>query len=84
MLKHTIGQKAAGELAVRCLSRKAQDFYSGSDGITVWESWVCGEDDTPLYDVDLWGGEYTALSLDQLEKLFEGMADSMEDEECGE
>lgn len=84
MLKHTIGQKAAGELAVRCLSRKAQDFYYDSDGITVWESWACGDDDTPLYDVDLWGDKRTALSLDQLEKLFECIADSIEDEECDE
>ena len=76
MRKHyTTSEKSNGELAVRYLSKKAQDFYYGSDMNGVFE---LDTDDGYRYDVTTCCGDYSGLTLDELGKLFEELYDALE------
>lgn len=80
MKKFTNSQKVAGEMAVRSLSDKASEFYSGADPLDVFEY---EEDGAKLYAYSGAFGERDGLTFEELEKDFEEMQDefNFEDED---
>ena len=77
-MKRTSAQKAAGEMAVRGMSAKAQDFYSGTDPLAVYEY---DTEDGKRYDVTGCLGDSEGLTFEELEELFESWADELADDE---
>lgn len=86
--KFTVGESLAGELAVRSLSEKAQEFYHGSDPLTVYERTVHLQDENGefLYDENDWAVEQKVyftrgiveadnITFDELQSLFEEYQD---------
>lgn len=81
MKKFTNSQKVAGEMAVRSLSDKASEFYSGADPLDVFEY---EEDGAKLYAYSGAFGERDGMTFEELERDFEEMQeelDAFEEEE---
>lgn len=70
MRNFTNSQKVAGEMAVRSLSDKAAEFYSGADPLDVFEY---EEDGAKLYAYSGAFGERDGLTFEELEREFEEM-----------
>jgi hypothetical protein len=66
-------EKVAGELAVRGLSKKAQNGYSGTDSVKVYAYTVCGEDDDfeTVYAYEDMDGLHDGLTEQELEAVLE-------------
>lgn len=78
MKKFTITEKSAGEMAVRRMSDKAQEFYSGADPLNVYEY---EQDEKTLYAYDGLLGESFDMTFEELEKEFESLQDEIDAEE---
>lgn len=77
MKHYTFKKKNNGELAVRCLSEKAQKLYNETDPLSVFER---DTDEGLKYDVlGLW--EANNLTLEELEQFFEEIQDSLDEHE---
>lgn len=80
MKKFTNTQKVNGELAVRMLSKKAQEYYEGSSMLDVYEidEWRDGGGVDHSYSVR---GEIEAdgLTLEELGAELESLQDEVED-----
>lgn len=75
MRKFKSFEKTAGEMAVRRMSEKAQEFYNASEPLEVYE--YDGNDEEPLYAyVGAWG-EKDGMTFDELEKTLEELADEL-------
>lgn len=83
MRKFNNSEKVAGEMAVRGLSDKAAEFYSGADPLDVFEY---EEDGAKLYAYSGAFGERDGLTFEELEKDFEEMQAEFDEfkEEDGE
>lgn len=77
MRKFTISEKRAGEMAVRKMSDKAQNFYSGTDPLNVYEY---EQDEKALYAYDGCLGETSGMTFEELEKEFESLQDEIDAE----
>lgn len=75
MRRFTISEKRAGEMAVRRMSDKAQDFYNGTDPLAVYEYEDEDEDEdeepVKLYAIRGCIGDRDGMTFDELGKLFE-------------
>lgn len=75
MRKFANNEKINGEMAVRGMSDKAQEFYAGTDMADVWEY---EEDGVKMYALDLGDGIKEGLTIKSIEETFEELKD-MED-----
>lgn len=74
--KFTNNEKVNGEMAVRSLSQKARDFYSGSDiGVYEYKNYQ----DVTMYAVDGALGYHDGMTFDELGKFLEAYADEFAD-----
>lgn len=81
MRKFNNSEKVAGEMAIRSLSDKAAEFYSGADPLDVFEY---EEDGKKLYAYSGAFGERDGMTFEELERDFEEMQeefDAFEEEE---
>lgn len=85
-MKYTNRMKVNGELAMRKMSDKAIEFYSGTDPFNVYE--YEDENNQPLYGYDGCFGEKNGMTFEELqqelEELYDAMNEGMEDEEDDE
>lgn len=79
MRRFTVSEKRAGEMAVRSMNSKAQEFYDWTDPLNVYEYTDVDEndEDITLYAISGSLGDHQGMMFDELEKLFEN-----EQEEC--
>lgn len=77
MRRFTISEKRAGEMTVGRMCDKAQDFYSGTDPLAVYEYEDEDENENPIKMYAIRGciGDRDGMTFDELEKLFEGLHD---------
>lgn len=75
-MKYTNRMKVNGELAMRSASEKAQDFYSNTDPLGVYE--YEDADGNTLYGYDGCFGSVEGLTFEQLQEEFEAMHDELE------
>ena len=75
MRKFNNSEKVAGEMAVRGLSDKAQEFYSGADPLDVFEY---EEDGAKLYAYSGAFGERDGLTIEERERDFEEMQEELD------
>ncbi len=76
MMKYNVKQKQAGELAIKSLSSKAQNYYFSTDPLRVYE-YYDGATDTTRYAYDYGKGSgiiKEGLTLAELEKEFESLS----------
>ena len=74
MRKFTIKEKTNGELAVRGLSEKAHEMYSGTDPLTIAEYEEYGK---KLYSMRGCLGDKDGLTFEELQEDLEALADEM-------
>ncbi len=79
-MKFTNRMKVNGELAMRRMSDKAQEFYSNTDPFNVYE--YENENDQTVYGYDGCFGEKYGLTFEEMQTELEELQDAMgEDEE---
>ncbi|MBR3330645.1 MAG: hypothetical protein IKG25_05430 [Mogibacterium sp.] len=78
MRKITNAEKVNGELAMRRLSKKAADMYSGTDPLTIAEY---EEDGQTLYSMRGALGNEDGMTFEAIQKMLEELADEMADDE---
>lgn len=76
MRKFANSQKVAGEMAIRSLSDKASEFYSGADPLDVFEY---EEDGKKLYAYSGAFGERDGMTFEELERDFEEMQEELDE-----
>lgn len=79
MRNFTIKEKSNGELAVRIMSKKAQNGYNVTDVITVCE--YLDKDLDKKYAVNYDGNITDELTFDEAEKYLEDLYDALNDGE---
>lgn len=74
MRKFTGSEKRAGEMAIRRMSKKAQEFYNGTDPLEVFE-YEDSESGVLLYAYSGCLGDDQGMTFEQLQSDFEAMYD---------
>lgn len=80
MRRYTMSEKRAGEMAVRRMSEKAQEFYNGADPLSVYEYDDEDENEEPvkMYAIGGFLGDKDRMTLEELEELFISLQDEIE------
>lgn len=80
MRRFTMSEKRAGEMAVRGMSDKAQEFYNGADPLSVYEYDDEGENEEPakMYAIGGCLGDKDGMTFEELEELFISLQDEIE------
>lgn len=80
MRRFTSYEKAAGELAVNHMSKKAREYYNGTDPLDVYK--YTGNNGNELYAYKDCEGIHEGLTFKEIQKTFEDFQNIIDDLFC--